>query len=148
MKLANNVRISVFSKEDENEQAIEEKLKQMVPLELEKEKITLTKQTAMGFNEKKIRILEIALNKDRHINTFLESITKNLGEKQKELLLRQKESRLDEELNFFIRLDKEKMLNNEYWITDSGSCYHIKINIAAFPRKREKAFEIIEQIFQ
>ncbi len=148
MKLANSVRISVFSKEDENEQAIENKLKEMIPLDLEKEKIAITRQTATGFNERKIRILEVLLTKDRHTTAFLEMLAQNLGEKQKEMLLRQKETRLDNDLNFFIRLEKNRLLNGEYWITDSGNCFHIKINIAAFPKKKDKAFEIIEWIFQ
>ncbi len=147
MKLVNSIKMSVFTKEEENEREIEEKLKQLIPLELEKEKIAVTKQTATGFNEKRIRIIEAMLTKDRHINAFLEKLKENLSEKQKELLIRQKESRLDDELNFFIRLDKEKLLNNEHWVTDSGNCYHIRINIAAFPKRREDALKMIEKIF-
>ncbi|MBI2133296.1 hypothetical protein HYU11_01290 [Candidatus Woesearchaeota archaeon] len=147
MKIANSIKISVFAKEDENEAAIEEKLRELTSLDLEKEKINVKKQTATGFNEKKIRIMEIVLEKDRHIKAFIGFLKENLGEKQKEILLRQKESRLDNNLNFFIRLDKEKLLNNEFWITDSGNCFHIKANIAAFPKKKEKAVEIIKSIF-
>ena len=146
MKLANSIKISVFAKGEENEQEIEDKLKQLIPLDLEKEKIAVTKQTATGFNETRIRIIEAMLTKDRHINAFLEKLSENMSEKQKELLIRQKESRLDDELNFFIRLDKEKLLNNEYWVTDSGNCYHIRINIAAFPKRREYALEMIEKV--
>ena len=57
------------------------------------------------------------------------------------------EDRLDEECNFFIRLDKEKLMNGECWITDSGDCYHIKISVAAFPKKKERAKQVVEQIF-
>ncbi|MBI2574585.1 hypothetical protein HYV82_01750 [Candidatus Woesearchaeota archaeon] len=144
MKLANNVRISVFAKEDENAEEIEEKLKQLVPLDIEKERIAVQKKAATGFNEKKITIMEISLAKDRHINAFLDFLKENLGERQKGLLIRQKESRLDEKLNFFMRLDKEKLMKNEYWVTDSGNCYHIRISVASFPRNRENAMKAVE----
>ncbi len=144
MKLANNVRIKVFAKEEENAAEIEEKLKQLVPLDFEKEKIPVKKQAATGFNEKKITIMELSLAKNKHINAFLDFLKEKLGERQKELLIRQKETRLDNELNFFMRLDKEKLLQNEFWITDSGNCYHIKISVAAFPRKRENALKAVD----
>lgn len=147
MKIANSVRISVFTKEEENAAEIEEKLRRLVHFDLEKEKISVQKQAATGFNEKKITIMEIILVKDRHINAFLDFLKEKLGERQKELLLRQKESRLDDELNFFMRLDKEKLLQDEFWITDSGNCFHIRISVAAFPRKRENAAKIIENVF-
>ena len=147
MKLANSILFSVFINEGEDQQAIAEKLKSLVPLDLENEKIQINTQTAIGFNEKKIKILELQILKDRHINPTLELLNEKLGSAQKELLLRQKDSRLDANLNFFIRLDKPKLLNGEYWITDNGNCFHIKINIAAFPRNRDTTFSIIGQIF-
>ncbi len=147
MRLANFVRLSVFCKEDEDEKQIEEGLRKLLPLDMEKEKINISRQKATGFNEKKILIMEIELRKDRHINSFLESLKANLGSAQKEMLLRQKESRLDTELNFFIRLDKERLHSGEYFVTDSGSCYHIKISIAAFPKTRENALKTLEDIF-
>lgn len=143
----NSIRISVFAKEGENELEIEEKLKSLVPFHLEQEKIRISRQTATGFNEKKIRILELILTKSRHTKAFIESLKAKLGDKQKELLLRQSESRLDSEQNFYMRLDKEKLLNGECWLTDSGNCYHIKIGIATFPKSKEKALEMIEDMF-
>ena len=54
----------------------------------------------------------------------------------------------DDDLNFFLRLEKPKLFNHEYWITDSGDCMHIKINLAAFPKKKEKAAPLIKEIFK
>jgi RNA binding exosome subunit len=42
---------------------------------------------------------------------------------------------------------KQKLLNNELWITDCGECFHIRISIAAFPKKKEVALEVIKKIF-
>ena len=148
MKLIHRVYIHVFIKEGENAEKIEETLKSLIPIGLEKEKITINRQSAAGLEDKKIIIEEIILEKQRHINKFLNHLLTNLTNKQKELLLMQAESRLDDELHFFIRLDKDKLLNNEFEITDSGNCFHIKLSIAAFPAKREVGLEIINTIFQ
>jgi len=149
MKLLNNIKLSVFIKEDEDEERLTQVLKSLVPFDLEEEKIGVKKINATGFGEKKIIIAEINLEKERHNKEFLRRLNELLSEEQKELLKRQAESRLDESFNFFIRFDKEKLLNHEHLkITDCGHCFHIKMNIACFPRKREKAMEIIQNIFK
>ncbi len=148
MKILNTVKLNVFCKEEENKEKLKEKLISLVPFNMEDEKVKLMEDTAIGFNEKKIKIYEITLEKTRHTNAFLKHLQELLNQKQKELLLRQAESRLDEEYNFFIRLDKEKFLNNEIFITDSGNCFHIKMNIACFPRKRDLALDIVKNVFK
>jgi len=149
MKLLNNVLLSVFVKESEDENKIKEKLKSFIHVNFEKEKLVIKRQTAEGFEDKKIIILEIELEKEKHTNIFLKTLNSRLDKEQKELLIRQAESRLDEEFNFFIRFDKEKLLNEgKYWVTDSGSCFHVKMNIACFPRKKEVALRIIQNIFK
>ena len=147
MKLAHQIKISVFIHEEEDREAVYNKLLSLVPFNLKEEKIKLNEDTATGFNNKKIKTYEIVLEKDRHINGFLEKLKESLSQEQKELLIKQAESRLDNERNFFIRLDKEKLLNNEFWVTDSGNCLHIMISIAAFPAKREKALEVLNELF-
>ncbi len=148
MKIANNITATVFCKEGEDDEVrITEVFLKLFPFDLEQEKIILEKTIATGLKERKIRILKVVLAKDRHTNTFLENLRNNLEVESKELLLRQLESRLDEELTFFIRLDKTRLLRSEFFITDSGDCFHIAISVAAFPRKRENAIRILEEFF-
>lgn len=149
MKLAHFVVLRVFSKETDNHVVVAQKLADLVPLDLEKEKINMQKTIATGFNDEKIRIFKIELKKDRHVNEFLRFLQEKLDKEQKEMLLRQAESRLDEDLNFFIRFDKDKWLDSDQlWITDTGNCFHIKISIAAYPAKREKGMEILNELFK
>ncbi|MDO8741268.1 MAG: RNA-binding domain-containing protein [Candidatus Woesearchaeota archaeon] len=147
MKLANSVKISVFAKEEDSEKILN-KLISLVPFNLEEEKIALNKQNASGFNDKTIKIFEITLTKDRHINGFLEFLNSKLTQDQKELLIQQAEPRTDDDLNFFIRLDKEKLFNDEFCITDSGNCYHIRISLAVFPKKKENSLAVVKEIFK
>jgi RNA binding exosome subunit len=147
VKLANNVNLRVFCKEDEDKKLIVSKLKALLPFDLEKEKITIDEKKADGFNDTAIWILSVTLAKERHVNAFLKLLSEKLGE-EKKTLLEQATTRLDDELNFFIRLDKTMLLKDKFVLTDSGKCYHIKINIAAFPKKVEKGLIVLKDMFK
>lgn len=161
MKLANNIKVTLFVKtadkpvesvsqdlqrQGEDENSLKQKFLELFPFNLEEEKIVLKRSRATGFNQKEIIIYEVELNKDKHTNLFLKNLKEKLDEQQRIMLIRQ-EDRLDEHLNFFLRLDKESLLNGQYQVTDCGECFHIKISIAAFPRKREVALDIVKKIF-
>jgi len=146
MKRFNNIHLSVFCYPEENYETLKEKLISLLPFNIEKEKIILKESKAEGFNERQIKILEMILEKERHTNAFFDNLLSKLTEAQKDLLLRQAESRLDKDFNFFVRLDKEKLLNNRFFITDSGNCYHIKLNLAVFPRKKELALHFVKEL--
>jgi len=146
--LAHNIHITVFCKPEDDVGLITEKLLFLVPFDLKKEKIKLKKTTATGFNNRKIIILEIYLKKESRTNLFLANLAEKLTDEQRLLIKKQAESRLDHELNFFLRLDKNKLINEDkLWLTDKGECFHIKIKIAAFPKKKETALKIINKIF-
>ena len=146
--LAHTICITVFCKPEEDIGLITEKLLFLAPFDLKKEKIKLKKRTAVGFNNRKIIILEVYLKKESHTNLFLTHLVKKLTDEQKLLIKKQAESRIDDELNLFLRLDKIRLINeNKLLLTDKGDCFHIKIKIAAFPHKREAALKIIDKIF-
>lgn len=145
-KLCHQAVLTVFCKEDEDREKIREKLLELVPFDIVAEKINLEEDTALGFNEKKIKIYRIVLDKNRHTKSFVRSLFSRFDEKQIVLLRRQMDSRLDDGRHFFIRLDKERWLKDEIFITDSGSCFHIKISIAAFPSTRQNAKLVLERL--
>ena len=150
MKLAHQIKAKVFSYEkvNEDEKLILDKFLQLFPFDLKEQKIELKKTQAFGFNENKIAIFDVALTKEKHTKQFLENLIKNIDEEQRKLILSQLESRLDDNLDFFLRFDKDEYLKNDKLkLTDSGNCFHIKISVAAFPKKRELALDIVKGIF-
>jgi len=147
MKLVNNILLTVFCREEENSQQILNVMKGLCPFDLDSENVEVKKETALGFNEKKITIFKIFIEKEKHTNEFINKLKQELSDEQKQLLLRQLSSRLDDESYFYIRLDKEKLImEKRLWITDSGNCFHLKLSIAAFPKKREIAEKIVNEI--
>lgn len=148
MKIANSIKITVFVKEEENEERIKNPLLSLFPFDMEKEKIELNQSSAKGFNEKNIKIFEVFLQKEKQINIFLKNLNNRLSKETKGLILKQAESRLDDDCNFFLRFSKDKLLNEkELWLTDQGNCFHIRINISAFPKNKENALKIINKLF-
>lgn len=148
MKFAHIIKVSVFSHESEDPDQIFSAFLKLFPFELEEEKIKLQKGQATGFEQKQIHIFEVDLKKNKHINAFLKKLMKNLKPEQKSLILKQAESRLDDELNFYLRFDlKELLLNKKLELVDHGHCFHIKMSIAAFPAKKEQALNIVKELF-
>lgn len=148
MKILNKAVLSVFVREEEDEEQIKKTLISLVPIDLKKEKIPLQQKTATSFEDKKIRIFKIELEKTRHTTAFIQKFLNKLTNKQKQMLLDQIESRLDNHMHFFIRLDKDQLLKGKTEITDSGHCFHIKLHVAAFPSKREVALKAIEKLLK
>ncbi len=148
MKWVHKVTITVFDKPGEKKAETIEGLKALVPFNLEEAKINVEDRHAEGFNQRKINILMITLTKDAHTNDFLQFLLDTLNEEQKGQLVSQAESRLDEELDYFIRIEKDKWVQErQIWLTDSGNCYHIKLSLAAFPKKRETALKLVKKMF-
>ena len=147
MKYAHLIKLTVFSYENENSQAVLDAFLNFFPFNLEENKVDFRKTNAHGFNESKIEILEVTLAKANLINQFLNNLLKNLDKTQKNSILQQVESRLDKNLDFFLRFDKYLWINEQKLIlTDSGICFHLKISVAAFPKKMEIALNIIRNL--
>jgi len=147
MDFIHNARLTVFVKEDEDAGKLKQGLINLTGIDIEKEKIKVNEQTASGFSESKIKIFEIFLEKKRHAKAFLKYLLTLLSDDQKSLILKQAQNRLDEELHFFIRLDKEQLLINKAELTDTGNCFHIKLAIASYPKSREKALKAVKEAF-
>lgn len=142
------VEIRVFVGQEEDVEQVKRGLLKFAPFDLKKEKIKLVSKNTSGFNEKKIVILSIRLEKARHTNRFIEHLNSMLDEKTRATILTQAESRLDKELHFFLRFDKQNIISeNKFTLTDRGDCYHLKIGIASFPKTRENTLEIIKELF-
>lgn len=143
-----HIWITIYCKPEDNEEDILENFRKFLPFNLEEEKIKIERHSAASVKERKIIIFQVHLGKTRHINKFIQHLNKILNQQQKELLLKQKESRLDEGNHFFVRFDKDKLIQeNRFFITDKGNCYHLKMSIAAFPITRENALRVVEEIF-
>ena len=154
MRYIHTVQIKVFLKPEEYASnlkiidSFKESVRSLADIDYAREKVPLTVEEVEGFENRKIKIITLTISKEAHTNIFIKTLKSMLGLTQCKKIIEQKESRLDDELCFYIRLDKESMLKGNALLTDSGDCIHIKINIAAYPKNREAALNVIEEIFR
>ncbi len=148
MRWVHRITITALAKPEENAEEIRQGIIALVPFNLEEAKIKIDAQNAESFEERIIKIFTIILTKESHTNDFLQFLLDSLSEEQKKLLIAQAESRLDKDFDFFIRIEKDKWAQERKIIlTDAGYCFHIKISLAAFPKKRETAIVLINKLF-
>jgi RNA binding exosome subunit len=153
MLFIHNAKITIFLKPEEyighNEliQKIHELFHKLVPIDFEKEKVAIQEEIVESFENRKIKIYSLEIKKEMHTKTFIKTLKELLREEQCMQILEQKWSRLDDDLFFYIRLDKDAALKDIFELTDSGDCIHIKMHIAAFPKNREVALKIVTEIF-
>lgn len=142
---ANRINFKVFAKPEEDVEAIRAGLIDLVSVENAK----LVSSKAQGFNERMISIFRVELIKTREMNSFIKRFFSSLTLTQKRLLLSQAGSRLDERCDFFVRLDKSGWVKDrKFLLTDSGDCYHIRFSLACFPKKREVALRLLEDLLK
>lgn len=113
---------------------------------LEDEEVSIDTSYAEGLHGEDIVVLEWMCDKERNINMFIKRLVANLEDEVLEELATQTD-RFDDDLNFYIRLDKEGFEKGEWSIVTSGDCIHIRIHIAAYPAKRSAAEKKIKELF-
>ncbi len=148
MRFIHRATLTTLAKPEEDVEAIRKGIIALVPFDMEKAKVQLQVQNAEGFDHRTIKIFTIILTKEAHTNDFLDFFLIKLTDEQKRLLISQTESRLDDNLDFFIRIDKDRWIaEREIWLTDTGYCFHIKLSLAAYPKNRQTAHTVVEKIF-
>ncbi len=149
MRWIHRATITAFGKPEETVEAVKEGITALVPFNLEEAKVKLEIQNAEGSEERKIKIFTIILAKESHTNDFLQFLLDKLTAEQKELLIKQAETRLDTEYDFFIRFEKDAWINDrELMLTDTGNCFHVKLSLAVFPKNKERALELIDKLLR
>lgn len=148
-KIFHNVTVKVFVKEEDNYENIEKSFLTLFPFDLKEGKVKVNKIQAHIVEERKMFILEVLLTRNRQINDFMKNIMSIISKKDKDLIIEQLDTRIDEESNFFFRIDKEKYVNDkEVVLTDDGSCFHFKVHVATYPQSIEKAKELLIDFFK
>ena len=147
MKYVHNCTIRSFCKEFENIDAVKTAIESFLPENLEKEKIQLEEEHLRIDEGENIISLQVQTTKDRHNKYILDTLLSMLSAEQKKTILSQ-DDRVDEKGAFYLRLDKEELIdNNTLVVVEHGNCIHFRFLLAAFPKTREKALAVRTQIF-
>lgn len=150
MKYIHNITIRAFSKNDTPE-SIEKGFDYIVPFDMLKEKIKIkTEYFGADSNNpdaEPLTIYSIFLDRQVFIGGFMKYFRSLLSPNQKKSIIEKAEKFMDEECAVYIRLDKDELRKEKIELVDHGNCFHITLNIAAFPKKKEKALDIVRMLF-
>lgn len=94
---------------------------------------------AEDFSGEELVFLRTSIEKTRRTNDVAEAFRSGLSEGDRELLVSQK-NRLDDDLEFYVRLDLDAFLDDLFVLTESGDCVHFTLKIAAYPAKKDAAY--------
>ncbi|HII01093.1 TPA: RNA-binding protein [Methanosarcinaceae archaeon] len=103
--------------------------------------------SAEGHHGNPITIISVQLNKKADCLGFARFVRENLPEADVERLKEEMPERLDDSQLFHLRFDKQAAYLQQVRLTDSSDAVTAKVKIATYPKSREKAGIIVEELF-
>jgi RNA-binding protein len=100
---------------------------------------------AKGYFGNEIKILESKIKKKACL-IFLRVLMEKLPREERLRLHYEIPSRVDENSNFHMRLDKQAAFKGHVRLTDSKDAIDISVHIASYPSRREEAIRIIGEL--
>lgn len=150
MKYIHNITIRAFSKNDTPE-SIERGFDYIIPFDLMKEKIKIKTEYFGADSDnpgaEPITVYSVTFDRQTFIGEFMRYFRSLLSPKQKRDIIEKAEKYMDEECAVYIRIDKDELRKEKLELVDHGNCFHITMNIAAFPKKKEKALDVVRMLF-
>jgi RNA binding exosome subunit len=138
--MIHNISYRVFVYGTENEEKVREAIKTLFPNSHPQT------ETIEGYFKNPVLILHDKLSKKRETKEFIK-ILQNLDSSTKKRVLNELNNKMDDKGNLFLRFDKQRAYQGDLKIIEHGDAVHVKIKIAAYPAKKEKAMELAKEIF-
>ncbi len=150
MRYAHKIVFTFFAKPGDDVTRLRAALAGLAPSDETKRKKALSESVAApeGQFEDELRILACTLTGESETTAMLRRILASLAKADYAAVSQQRESRLDDELDFFLRLDKKKFLAGMWALTQSGDCLHVRITLAAYPKTKASALAVLDKIFK
>ena len=137
--MIHNISYRVFVYGTENEEKVKEAVKTLFPNSHPET------NTTEGYFKNPVLILHDKITKNREIKEFV-NVLKQIDTASKKQLFKELENKMDERGNLFLRFDKQKAYLGDLKIIEHGDALHVKINVAAYPAKKENAIKVARDI--
>ena len=138
--MIHNISYRVFVYGTENEEKVKEAVKTLFPNSHPQT------DTTEGYFKNPVLILHDKITKNREIKEFV-NVLKQIDTASKKRLRSELENKMDERGNLFLRFDKQRAHLGDLKIIEHGDAIHVKINVAAYPAKKENAIKVAKDIF-
>jgi Predicted exosome subunit len=138
--MIHNISYRVFVYGTENEEKVKEAVQTLFPNSHPQT------DTTEGYFKNPVLILHDKITKNRELKEFVK-ILEQIDAASKNQLRSELENKMDERGNLFLRFDKQRAYLGDLKIITHGDAIHVKINIAAYPAKKENAVKVAKDIF-
>ena len=138
--MIHNISYRVFVYGTENEEKVKEAVQTLFPNSHPQT------DTTEGYFKNPVLILHDKITKNRELKEFVK-ILEQVDAASKNQLRSELENKMDERGNLFLRFDKQRAYLGDLKIIKHGDAIHVKINIAAYPAKKENAVKVAKDIF-
>ncbi|MGA1849040.1 MAG: RNA-binding domain-containing protein [Thermoplasmatota archaeon] len=131
------LRLSFFIQATEDEEKVLQAVANLLGMDPSP---LVNRSNAEGVHHNPIILLSIELKKEREIRAVLErwETTDFWQESKKDI-----DDRLDEDLVYHVRVDKEKAFGGDIALWKGGESIDIRLKVATYPSSREGSIEII-----
>lgn len=102
---------------------------------------------AEGHHGNPITILSVQLKKKADCLGFAHFVREKFSEEDVAWLREEMSERLDDDQVFHLRFDKQAAYLQQVKLTDSSDAITAKVKIETYPKNREKAGAIVEELF-
>ncbi|MDW5550635.1 RNA-binding protein [Methanosarcina sp.] len=102
---------------------------------------------AEGHHGNPIAILSVQLKRKADCLSFAHFVRENFSEEDVARLREEMPDRLDDDQVFYLRFDKQAAYLQKVKLTDSSDAITAKVKIETYPKNREKAGAIVEELF-
>ncbi len=132
-----SVSVSTILHATESEEKVREALRSFIPEEVE-----IEGEEADGhYGDSKI-ILSADIENRPHMREFWDNLLEGLVEGERKWLKRNCVDRIADDCRLYLRIDKQLAVSDgEFRFTEGGDVIHVRINVSAYPAKKELAVE-------
>lgn len=139
-----SVGISTFVHATESEKKLKEALRTLIPEEVE-----IEREEVEGHYGDPIIILSVDFQRRPFLREFWKDVWEKLSEKDRRWLVVNAVERIGEDCRLYLRSDKQALITeNVLKFSDAGNVVHIRINISAYPAKKEIAVKKIQEFIE
>ena len=126
------IQIETFSHATEDIEKVKSLLSKFFSFE-----VTFNINKTYGHFGNEINIVTVELSRNKEIKDFISNFLSIID---KNLILETLERRLDEDGILFVRMNKERIYNDDFTIDDNGDIL-ISMKFVTYPKSREKVIE-------
>ncbi len=121
---------------------VEERVKKAMTFATGSEDVAVNRSE--GYHGNKILIMTCTITRKADIRAFFRRLSRD----DLMLLLNSVDQRMDDDGQFFFRLDKQKAFLEELVISSGDDCIHVRAKVESYPKRREKALENAKTMLQ